>query len=94
MANGCPGEPSSGLDRAGAFRVNVHVGRAALEELVDGAAEGAGDPATRDVVLRHPVYGDLGWAAVVEPGERTRAQVVAMLHRAHADAVARRLRRS
>lgn len=95
-----PGEPSSDLDRPGAFRVNVHVGRAALDDLVDRPGgqgvdvAGAGDPTARDVVLRHPVYGDLGWAAVVEPGERTRARVEAMLRQAHADARTRRLRRS
>lgn len=88
-----PGEPSSDLGRPGAFRVNVHVGRAALDELVDGPGTD-GDPTARDVVLRHPVYGDLGWAAVVEPGERTRERVEAMLRQAHADARARRLRRS
>lgn len=95
-----PGEPSSDLGRPGAFRVNVHVGRAALDDLVDGQggqgvdAAGSDDPTARDVVLRHPVYGDLGWAAVVEPGERTRGRVEAMLRQAHADARARRLRRA
>lgn len=90
-----PDEPSSGLDRPGAFRVNVHVGRAALHDVVDGPqVEGGGDPAARDVVLVHPVYGDQGWAAVVEPGERTRERVGRMLRAAHADARERRLRRS
>ncbi len=84
-----------GLDRPGAFRVNVHVGRAALDGLVDGPeVDGAGDATARDVVLVHPVYGEQGWVAVVEPGERTRERVTQMLRRAHADARARRLRRA
>jgi hypothetical protein len=63
----------------GRWRVNIHVGRNA----VLAAPE---DPAEADVVLRHPVYGDLGWVAVISPGDRTAATVLQMLDDAHADA--------
>jgi hypothetical protein len=93
-----PGEPSSGLDRPGAFRVNVHAGtdeferrtgHAPRDEVTDGP-----DPATPDVVMAHPVYGSLGWLAVVDPGPATEDDVRALLTAAHSMARARHGRRT
>lgn len=75
-----PGEPSSDLDPPGRYRVNVHVGRGA-KDLVEST-----DITAPDVVVAHPVYG--GWVSVVNPGEHTRATLVALLRRAH-DAASR-----
>ncbi|WP_406164298.1 DUF6194 family protein [Streptomyces canus] len=84
-----PDDSASDLDPPGRWRVNVHVGRTALPELV-GARY---DLAAADVVLTHPVYGPLGWICVVNPGERTTGTVVRLLREAHEAARARAARR-
>jgi len=84
-----PDDSASDLDPPGRSRVNVHVGRTALPELV-GAPY---DLAAADVVLPHPVYGPLGWICVVNPGERTTGTVVRLLREAHEAARARAMRR-
>ncbi|WP_028049287.1 DUF6194 family protein [Cellulomonas sp. URHD0024] len=82
-----PDDELSRLDDEGRWRVNVHVGR--------GAVPGApSDPGEADVVHRHPVYGDVGWVAVVNPGERTSATVLDLIDRAHVAARARWDRRA
>lgn len=92
-----PGEPPAGLDRPGAFRVNVGASREEFTALVGrGPREPAGDepaPDTTDTVLAHPAYGGLGWLCVVDPGPRTEAVVRDLLYRAHARARTRRERR-
>ena len=40
-------------------------------------------PSAADTVLPHPVYGRLGWLAVVSPGARTEAAVRDLLRTAH-----------
>jgi hypothetical protein len=101
-----PDDRGSRLDRPGAFRVNVHAGTAEFARWIgreprdpaagdaDAAdAADAVDPSTTDVVLPHPVYGGLGWLAVVNPGPRTEATVRDLLRTAHAAARARHDRR-
>jgi hypothetical protein len=92
-----PGEPSSGLDRPGAFRVNVFAGTEEFRRrLGHGPRELAGqevDPRTPDVLLPHPVYGELGWLAVVDPGPATEQPLRELLSRAHRLARARYDRR-
>ena len=86
-----PGEPSAGLNRPGSFRVNI----AARRHGEPGAAQSgaAADPSTPDLLMPHPAYAKLGWVAVVDPGERTCEQVLALLQAAHAAALARWRRR-
>lgn len=90
-----PGEPSSGLDRPGALRVNVG---ASAEEFAtwttrtDDAAE-VPAPTDADVVQAHPVYAAQHWLCVVDPGPRTEAALHELLASAHARARARRERR-
>lgn len=89
-----PGEPSSGLDRPGAFRVNVGVSREDREALVaDGTLDEEADPATPDVLQPHPSYAAQGWVCVVDPGPRTGTVLRALLASAHARARTRRERR-
>jgi hypothetical protein len=90
-----PGEPDAGLDRSGSFRVNIADGGRGRPGGASASAA-VGDkaaPDTPDVVLPHPAYADLGWVAVVNPGERTRQQVLALLLTAHQAAMARWRRR-
>lgn len=86
-----PDDETCELDDEGRWRVNVHVGRGAVPS---HDAEEQRDPAEADVVHRHPVYGDLGWVAVINPGERTSAAVLDLVERAHADARTRWDRRT
>jgi hypothetical protein len=86
-----PGEPSSGLDRAGAFRVNVGASGDEYADWAEGTA--SLDPTSTDVVMPHPAYAAQGWLCVVDPGPRTRAAVRTLLTSAHARARARRERR-
>ncbi len=91
-----PGEPSSALDRPGAFRVNVAAGSAEFRRWTGGgprdAVEEDVDVRATDVVMAHPVYAGLGWLAVVDPGPRTREALLGLLRSAH-DAAAARFRR-
>ena len=97
-----PDDAASRLDPPGRWRLNVHVGARVFERLVGESprvysertdAGSAFDFAAVDVVLPHPVYGSLGWVAVVTPGERTLTLAVGLVRDAHADARRRATRR-
>lgn len=91
-----PDAPPAGLDRPGAFRVNVAAGRERFRSLVgrDPRDPRPGPaPVGPDVMTAHPTYGTLGWVAVVDPGPATRAEVLDLLRGAHAAARARHRRR-
>ncbi|MEE2053411.1 DUF6194 family protein [Nocardiopsis tropica] len=93
-----PEDTSSRLDRPGAFRLNISAGKDAFVELTgrrprDASADGA-DPSETDVLVAHPVYGALGWLAVVEPGPRTEPAVRDLLVTAHSLARSRYERRA
>ena len=75
-----PDDVVSGLDRDGVFRVNIHPGRERFDELVANAGT---DAAALDTVIEHPVYGGLGWVAVLNPGEATSATVRQLLREAY-----------
>jgi len=92
-----PGDTLSGLDAPGRWRVNIHVGKAAFTELTGSEparAAVARDFSAADVIHPHPVYGALGWIAVVNPGSATTPTVVALLREAHEDARRRAARRA
>jgi Family of unknown function (DUF6194) len=93
-----PGDDGSRLGRPGAFRVNIGAGTEAFTRWAGrGPREpGAGDAdlSAADVMMAHPVYGELGWLAVVNPGPRTEAAVRELLRTAHALARARYERRA
>jgi hypothetical protein len=91
-----PDDRTSRLDRPDAFRLNIAAGKDAARRIAERhtAAGAAVDPSRPDVLLVHPVYGSLGWVAVVNPGERTEGEALALLEAAHAAALARWERRS
>lgn len=78
-----PGDASSRLDRPGAYRVNVFAGRDAFVRVIGRDAREPGtaepDPSTTDVLIAHPVYGELGWLSVVNPGAGTGAPLRELL---------------
>ena len=75
-----PDDSSSGLDRDGVYRVNIHPGRDALARVAPVVGS---DPAESDRVILHPVYGTAGWLAVINPGERTSALTAELLRDAY-----------
>jgi len=52
------------------------------------------DPSATDTVIAHPVYGTVGWLAVVNPGPRTGEVTHELLRTAHRLARARYERRA
>jgi len=97
-----PGDESSGLDRPEAFRVNIAAGK---DEFVRWtghtpreqatADTAAGSPAgIIDTLIAHPVYGSVGWLAVVNPGPRTEAATRDLLRAAYRRARAHHERRA
>lgn len=92
-----PDDETSRLDRPDKFRVNMAAGKDAFVKWMgraprDPAAEEV-DPAATDTVMAHPVYGSLGWLAVVNPGPRTDAATARLLREAHDRARSRHTRR-
>jgi hypothetical protein len=87
----------SRLDRPGAFRVNIQVGRERAAELLGGATALRDlddvDFVQADRVLPHPTYAAQGYVSVVNPGEMTTDLVHQLLLEAHTRTRAR-LRRS
>jgi hypothetical protein len=73
-----PGDEGSRLNRPDTFRLNFFAGK---EEFRRWTGH---EPATQDdIVLAHPVYGTMGWLAVVNPGPRTETPVRELLRAAH-----------
>ncbi|MEU4537391.1 DUF6194 family protein [Streptosporangium sp. NPDC023825] len=93
-----PGDELSRLDRPGVFRLNVFAGKDAFADRTGrqprDAAPGEDDPGEADSVMAHPVYGTLGWLAVVNPGPRTEPAVRELLRTAHDLARSRHRRRA
>jgi Family of unknown function (DUF6194) len=77
----------------GRWRLNIHVGKTLLEKLVGDGAEPV-DFAEPDVFIPHPMYGELGWVSVVNPGERTLPRVLELLQGAFESARKRADRRA
>jgi hypothetical protein len=92
-----PDDQTSRLDRPDTFRLNVSAGTNLFVELTGhrpgASAEREVDPSTPDTVFAHPVYGQLGWVAVVNPGPRTKTTVRELLRTSHDLARARHQRR-
>ncbi|MEV7680024.1 DUF6194 family protein [Streptomyces sp. NPDC088341] len=98
-----PGDEESRLNRPGTFRLNLFAGKEAFtrwtgrqprEATASEADPRVADPSVADLVMAHPVYGTLGWLAVVNPGTRTEPAVRELLRTAHDLARSRHLRRT
>lgn len=89
-----PDDETSRLDRPGVFRVNVS-GRGEATSTWAGDKDSGvpADPSELDRVFVHPVYGSLGWLAVLNPGPRTAETTRRLLRRAYEAARARYDRR-
>jgi len=62
------GSPSN-LAREGVFRLNIGVGKATFERLVDATTDP--DYAALDTVIPHPVYAKQRWIAILNPSRQT-----------------------
>lgn len=93
-----PNDETSKLDRPGAYRLNIHAGKESFVSWTgrEPRAPTANDPdpSVADTVIAHPVYGELGWLAVVNPGPRTGTAVRDLLRTAHEHARTRHQRRA
>jgi hypothetical protein len=92
-----PGDETSRLDRPAAFRVNIAAGKESFIHWTGHAPREPDvdvDPSVADAVIAHPVYGSVGWLAVVNPGERTGGTTRELLSKAHYLARSRYERRS
>lgn len=82
-----PGDELSRLNRPDTFRVNVAAGKEAFVAWTGRAPRSPAtdevDVSVADTVMAHPVYGELGWLAVVNPGPRTETAVRELLSTAH-----------
>ncbi|WP_448808806.1 DUF6194 family protein [Agromyces bauzanensis] len=91
-----PDDTASRLDEEGRWRLNIHVDRQTFVRLTGEAPRAltrARDAAVVDVINPHPVYGPLGWVAIVNPGARTMRTAIELLRGAHRAARARFERR-
>lgn len=81
-----PGDAGSRLSSPGRFRVNIGVGKPTFVEWTGRQPRdpaGDIDPSVTDTVFPHPVYGSVGWLAVVNPDTRTDAAVRELLDTAY-----------
>lgn len=89
-----PDDKASRLDRQGVFRVNIAARRDTAATLTsDEDSDGAIDQSALDELFVHPVYGSMGWLAVVNPGRRTAENTRHLLRDAYEAARARYDRR-
>ena len=93
-----PGDEGSRLDRPDTFRVNISAGKEAFIRWTGHAPRESAatevDPGATDTVITHPVYGSVGWLAVVNPGPRTEAATRELLRTAYQLARSRYERRA
>ncbi|MBN8751745.1 MULTISPECIES: DUF6194 family protein [Variovorax] len=81
---------ASKLDRPGAFRLNIGVGKESFRALFGEAPAAAADPAALDTLMPHPVYGKMYWVSVISPSTQTFDKVKPLLAEALALARARK----
>ena len=95
---------ASGLDRDGIWRLNIGIGSQAFLAMFrhkparpakGGVIEGPWDFTEIDRIMPHPVYGWMGWIAVLNPGAATFETCKPLITAAHqraADSFSKRIR--
>jgi hypothetical protein len=89
-----PDDETSRLDRPKVFRLNIAALRdPARAGVADDDAATTTDPSALDRLFPHPVYGSMGWLAVLDPGPRSTSAATDLLRQAYEAARARYHRR-
>lgn len=81
-----PDDTASRLDEEGRWRVNIHVDRSTFVRLTGEEPRHLDRPrdfAAVDQINPHPVYGALGWVAIVNPAALTMNIAIELLREAH-----------
>jgi hypothetical protein len=95
-------DQASNLERPGVFRLNVGVSKATFLSLFGqpvgrpnaaGVIESGYDYTALDQIMPHPVYGNMYWVCVLNPGPETFERVKPWLAEAYATAVRGQTRR-
>ncbi|SRR6266540_2472058 len=73
----------SKLDRPGAYRLNIGLTKATYAARFGAPPERGYDHAAVDTLTPHPIYAAQHWVSVVNPAERTLAEVRELLAEAH-----------
>ncbi|QFU90449.1 DUF6194 family protein [Amycolatopsis sp. YIM 10] len=93
-----PEDELSRLDRPDTFRLNIAAGKENFVKWTGHAPRETPtaeiDHSAADTLMAHPVYGTVGWLAVVNPGPRTEADARELLHTAYELARSRYERRA
>ncbi len=92
-----PDDALCDLDHPDRWRLNIHVGTDAFEELTGEHPRSEATPrdyTVTDAVLPHPVYREQGWVSITNPATRTQELASRLLRRAHEDAKRRAERRN
>lgn len=84
----------SNLNRAGVFRLNIGVSRAAFESLLAGSPPDNLDYAALNVFLPHPDYAKQHFVCILNPSHENEAITKRLIVEAHSIAAARLQRRT
>ena len=79
----------SNLNRDGVFRLNIGVGKQTFQELFGAKRPDRYDYTVLDRIMPHPVYGNLYWICVLNPGQHTFERIIPLLAEAYELSVAR-----
>jgi hypothetical protein len=83
---------ASRLDRTGIWRLNIGISKATFLSIFNampgrppkgGVIEGPWDFTATDLVTPHPIYGWMGWIAVLSPSEATWEKCIPFIEDAH-----------
>ena len=85
-------DTASNLDRPGVFRLNMWVSKESFASLFGD--HDAVDPTELDRLMPHPIYAAQSWVSVLDPGEESAEQAMALLCEAYERAVQRASRKA
>jgi len=79
----------SNLSRDSVFRLNLGIGKQTFQELIGPQRAERYDFTKLDRIMPHPVYGNMYWICVLNPGRQTFERIVPLLNEAYEVSVAR-----
>ena len=73
----------SDLSRPGVYRLNIGVGKATFQSLLQGEAAEGHDFTALNLLMPHPLYGQMFWVCILNPSEASWPNVQGLLAEAH-----------